>query len=139
MLAVSGDKDDDASRFDVDLQKFAREGVTTDTMAMPVVLDSAGRDMQASIMRKAIGEGDLETFTDYLPDSLKKDAKKLIQKLSPKKNESISEMIFRMINETMDENTAASGAVQGVAGSFGKPNTKVVWRAEEDEDESDTV
>jgi hypothetical protein len=49
----------------------------------------------------------------------------------------MSEMIFRMIDEVMEENTAASGAVQGVAGSFGKPNTKDVWRAEKDEDEEE--
>ena len=143
ILGVST-KDGDDARFTDKAQEYAREGVTVLSGKAysvdptgPEFADSSGRPLSATGMRQAIADDDVDAFAEYLPDKLKNKARKLLDKISPKKTESMSEMIFRMIHETMDENTAASGAVQGVAGSFGKPNTKDVWRAEKDEDEDE--
>ena len=143
ILGVSTKGGDDA-RFTDKVQEYAKEGVTVlsgkDYAVNPLgsdFVDSQGEPLSATGMRQAISDNDVDAFAEYLPEPLKKNASKLLRKLAPKSEESISEMIFRMIHETMDENTAAGGAVQGVAGSFGKPNTKDVWRTEEDEDEEE--
>ena len=143
ILGVSTKGGDDA-RFTDKVQEYAKEGVTVlsgkDYAVNPLgsdFVDGQGEPLSATGMRQAIADNDVDAFSEYLPDSLKKSAAKLLRKLAPKSEESISEMIFRMIHETMDENTAASGAVQGTAGSFGKPNTEDVWNKEDEDEEED--
>jgi len=68
-------------------------------------------------MRKAILDGDRQTFTSYLPPNSDHD---MIWSLLTNKLETID----RFIDSTIDEmSTMAAGSVEGTPGGFGPPNT----------------
>jgi len=82
-------KGGDEARFR-DVQKYAREGVKV--LTIPVdpegndFTDSrTGKPLSATSMRQAIADRDVETFSEYLPNSLRNNAAALLDKLTPQK------------------------------------------------------
>ena len=148
VLGVSN-KGGDESRFGDKAQKYAAEGVTvlagpeyTVNVSGNAFTDTrTGEALSASTMRSAISSGDLETFTEYLPEPLKGDAESLLSKLTPEK-EKVDEsctLIIDLIKEAMEENTcAAGGVVVGVKKSPAKKrNTYDPWEDDELEELKD--
>ena len=143
VLGVSNKGGDD-SRFSDKAQKYAAEGVTvlagpeyTVNVSGDAFTDTrTGEALSASTMRSAISSGDLETFTEYLPDALKSDAERLMKDLTPEKkdvNES-SSLIIDLIKESMRENTAAGGIAVAVNKSAcGKTKKYNPWNDDEEE------
>jgi len=144
VLGVSNKGGDD-SRFSDKAQKYAAEGVTvlagpeyTVNVSGDAFTDTrTGEALSASTMRSAISSGDLETFTEYLPDALKSDAERLMKDLTPEKkdvNES-SSLIIDLIKESMRENTAAAGgiAVAVNKSACGKTKKYNPWNDDEEE------
>lgn len=148
VLGVSNKGGDD-SRFSDKAQKYAAEGVTvlagpeyTVNVSGDAFTDTrTGEALSASTMRSAISSGDLETFTEYLPDALKSDAERLMKELTPEEksvNES-SSLIIDLIKESMRENTAAAGGVAVAVNKSASGKTKKYnpWGVEEDLSEKD--
>jgi len=155
VLGVSNKGGDD-SRFSDKAQKYAAEGVTvlagpeyTVNVSGGAFTDSrTGEPLSASTMRSAISSGDIETFTEYLPDSLKGEAESLMNKLTPKDKEEIQEssrLIIQLISESLEELNVSGGcgSVVGVQGSVGvskRTNKYDPWDEEEElEEESDQI
>ena len=144
VLGVSNKGGDD-SRFSDKAQKYAAEGVTvlagpeyTVNVSGDAFTDTrTGDPLSASTMRSAISSGDLETFTEYLPDALKSDSERLMKELTPEEksvNES-SSLIIDLIKESMRENTAAAGGVAVAVNksACGKTRKYNPWDDEEEE------
>lgn len=130
VVLASSTKGGDDSRFGDKVQKYAREGVEVFSKAVEVKGDAfvdtrTGEPLSASTMRDAISNRDLETFSEYLPKSLRANAEKLLDKLTPKKQESVMEMLYRMVEEVIVENNSMGcGKVDGYAGTFKKKQKK---------------
>ena len=142
VVLASSTKGGDDSRFGDKVQKYAREGVKVFAKAVEVKGDAfvdtrSGEPLSASTMRQAIAEGDLETFSEYIPKSLRGDAQKLLNKLTPEApEEAVSEMIVRLINEGLDECGAmAAGGVSFAVGKAASKKTVNVWDDEEADDD----
>lgn len=126
ILGVST-KGGDESRFGKDAQKYAGEDITVLSGAGYAIDPSGpnftsaitGEPLSASDMREAIANEDLETFTEYLPTTLKNDAEDILNDIfysDDYPSENVSEMIFRMINEM---SAGGAGAVAGAPMAFG--------------------
>ena len=122
ILGVST-KGGDEARFGKDAQKYAGEDITVLSGAGYAIDPSGpnftsaitGEPLSASDMREAIANEDLETFTEYLPTTLKNDAENILNDIfysDDYPSENVSEMIFRMINE-MSAGGAGAVATEG--------------------------
>jgi len=119
VLLVKSSKDVGDTRFDR-AQSYAERhnpGVNVEDIVEDPVQSKDGIVYSARDMRKAIADGDKETFLSYAPPSI--DGESLWNSLvSP------STRLNSLIDDSIDEiSTMAGGAVSGYAGGFGPPNT----------------
>ena len=119
VLLVKSSKDVGDTRFDR-AQSYAERnnpGVSVEDIVEDPVQSKDGIVYSARDMRKALADGDKETFLSYTPPSIDGDA--LWNSLvSPSKR------LNSFIDDSIDEiSTMAGGAVSGYAGGFGPPNT----------------
>jgi phosphopantetheine adenylyltransferase len=119
VLLVKSSKDIGDTRFDR-AQSYAERhnpGVNVEDIVEDPVQSKDGIVYSARDMRKAIADGDKETFLSYAPPSI--DGESLWNSLvSP------SMRLNSLIDDSIDEiSTMAGGAVSGYAGGFGPPNT----------------
>jgi len=119
VLLVKSSKDVGDTRFDR-AQSYAERhnpGVNVEDIVEDPVQSKDGIVYSARDMRKAISDGDKETFLSYAPPSI--DGESLWNSLvSP------STRLNSLIDDSIDEiSTMAGGAVSGYAGGFGPPNT----------------
>jgi len=143
-------KGGDEERFGAKVQKYAREGVKVNANCPVVPEGSAfvdsrtGKPLSATVMRKAISDGDLETFAEYLPKGLKGQAEKLLSQLTPeiqKENLNTSSMIIDLIKESLAENNIASGSVVVAVDKpvKKKKNSYNAWQEEQDVSEGEEI
>ena len=119
VLLIKSSKDVGDTRFDR-AQSYAERknpGVNVEDIVEDPVESRTGVVYSARDMRKAILDGDRQTFTSYLPPNSDHD---MIWSLLTNKLETID----RFIDSTIDEmSTMAAGSVEGTPGGFGPPNT----------------
>lgn len=94
VLLGTSTKGGDEARFEKDVKKYAREGVT------PVVkpLKSLG-NLSATDMRKAIVSGNLNALKKFLPNSINNKTAKVIMDLFNKRDKLEENTIYDIINE----------------------------------------
>ena len=119
VLLIKSSKDVGDTRFDR-AQSYAERhnpGVNVEDIVEDPVQSKDGIVYSARDMRKALADGDKETFLSYAPPSI--DGESLWNSLvSPSKR------LNSFIDDSIDEiSTMAGGAVSGHAGGFGPPNT----------------
>ena len=146
VLGVSTKGGDD-SRFSAKAQQYAKDGVkvlaggeyAVDPSGPEFTDSRTGKPLSATVMRTAIAERDLETFSEYLPQPLRGSAEEILNKLTPEEEETVSEMIFRMINESLDEQCGSAMASSGIQIAVSKPSSKKKknynpWDTDDDEE-----
>ena len=117
VLLVKSSKDVGDRRFDR-AQSYAERhnpGVNVEDIEEDPVQSKDGVVYSARDMRKALANGDKETFLSYTPPSVDGDA--LWNSLVPQ-----TERLNSLIDDTIEEYSGA-GAAGGYAGGFGPPNT----------------
>jgi phosphopantetheine adenylyltransferase len=118
ILLVKSSKDVGDTRFDR-AQSYAERhnpGVNVEDIVEDPVQSRAGVVYSARDMRKAIADGDKETFISYIPPNADADA--IWAALT-----TTIEDVTNFIDDTLDEMSAmGGGAVAGYAGGFGPPN-----------------
>ena len=119
VLLVKSSKDLDDTRFDR-AQSYAERynpGVNVEDIVEDPVQSGDGIIYSARDMRRAIAQGDRDTFLSYLPPSA--DGEAIWNSLS-----SVAEDINALIDSTIEEmSSMGGGSVAGNAGGFGPPNT----------------
>ena len=114
---MKSSKDVGDRRFDR-AQSYAERhnpGVNVEDIEEDPVQSKDGVVYSARDMRKALANGDKETFLSYTPPSVDGDA--LWNSLVPQ-----TERLNSLIDDTIEEYSGA-GAAGGYAGGFGPPNT----------------
>ena len=118
VLLIKSSKDIGDTRFDR-AQSYAERknpGVNVEDIVEDPVQSRTGVIYSARDMRKAIQQGDRESFISYLPTDVDGN---MVWSLVTNTTEGIN----KIIDDTIDEmSTMAGGSVDGSAGGFGPPN-----------------
>ena len=118
VLLIKSSKDVGDTRFDR-AQSYAERknpGVNVEDIVEDPVQSRTGVIYSARDMRKAIQQGDRESFISYLPTDVDGN---MVWSLVTNTTEGIN----KIIDDTIDEmSTMAGGSVEGSAGGFGPPN-----------------